>query len=283
MRRGSLSGATGSISALWESSTRTSVGCVRRPTSSRSSRSTPSSSGSGQRWTGLCPFHAEKSPSFSVNAEEGFYHCFGCKASGDAITFLREKEQLDFVGAVESLAQPCGHHAALHRARRGRGPQAPGPAVRADRAAAAAWYHDRLRTCADAAAAREYLRGRGLRRRRGRPLPDRLGARRLGPDGAVAAASRSARPRGDRAGLPEQGADGCRTSSGPGSCSRSSTSAAGSSASAGASCPTPTVPSTRTRGTTSSTTSRRSSTASTGPRPMRSTTARSSSARATPT
>ena len=54
----------------------------------------------GQRWSGLCPFHAEKTPSFSVNSEEGFYHCFGCKASGDAITFLREKEQLDFVGAV---------------------------------------------------------------------------------------------------------------------------------------------------------------------------------------
>ncbi|MTA74567.1 MAG: DNA primase, partial [Actinobacteria bacterium] len=57
----------------------------------------------GQRWTGLCPFHNEKSPSFSVNSSEGLYHCFGCKASGDAITFLREKEGLDFVGAVEML------------------------------------------------------------------------------------------------------------------------------------------------------------------------------------
>ena len=43
----------------------------------------------GRRWVGLCPFHAEKTPSFSVNAEEGFYYCFGCQASGDAISFVR--------------------------------------------------------------------------------------------------------------------------------------------------------------------------------------------------
>ena len=58
----------------------------------------------GQRWSGLCPFHAEKSPSFSVNDTDGLYHCFGCKASGDAITFVREIEHLDFPGAVEYLA-----------------------------------------------------------------------------------------------------------------------------------------------------------------------------------
>jgi len=43
----------------------------------------------GRRWSGLCPFHTEKTPSFSVNAEEGFYYCFGCHASGDAISFVR--------------------------------------------------------------------------------------------------------------------------------------------------------------------------------------------------
>ena len=53
----------------------------------------------GQRWSGLCPFHNEKSPSFSVNAQEGLYYCFGCQASGDIITFVREIEHLDFVGA----------------------------------------------------------------------------------------------------------------------------------------------------------------------------------------
>src|SRR5271170_2985991 len=63
---------------------------------------------SGQRWVGLCPFHTEKSPSFSVNAEEGFYYCFGCQASGDAITFVRETEHLDFVDAVRRLADRAG-------------------------------------------------------------------------------------------------------------------------------------------------------------------------------
>jgi len=62
----------------------------------------------GRRWQGLCPFHAEKTPSFSVNAEMGVYHCFGCKASGDAITFLREVEHLDFPEAVERLAGRSG-------------------------------------------------------------------------------------------------------------------------------------------------------------------------------
>ena len=58
----------------------------------------------GTRWQGLCPFHGENTPSFSVNYELGVYHCFGCGASGDAITFVREKENLDFAGAVEYLA-----------------------------------------------------------------------------------------------------------------------------------------------------------------------------------
>src|SRR5439155_5573698 len=58
----------------------------------------------GRRYVGLCPFHAEKSPSFSVNAEEGLYYCFGCQAKGDVITFVREIDHLDFVGAVERQA-----------------------------------------------------------------------------------------------------------------------------------------------------------------------------------
>ena len=62
----------------------------------------------GQRWVGLCPFHTEKTPSFSVNAEEGFYYCFGCQKSGDAITFVRETEHLDFVEAVRRLADRSG-------------------------------------------------------------------------------------------------------------------------------------------------------------------------------
>src|ERR1017187_1720925 len=63
---------------------------------------------SGRRWTGLCPFHGEKTPSFSVNAEEGRYYCFGCRASGDQITFVREMQHLDFVEAVRLLADRAG-------------------------------------------------------------------------------------------------------------------------------------------------------------------------------
>src|SRR5260370_41095260 len=62
----------------------------------------------GQRWMGLCPFHQEKSPSFSINPALGLYYCFGCQKSGDAITFVREVQPLDFVEAVERLAQRAG-------------------------------------------------------------------------------------------------------------------------------------------------------------------------------
>ena len=58
----------------------------------------------GGRWTGRCPFHEERTPSFSVNPVGKLYHCFGCGAGGDVITFVRETEGLDFVEAVEWLA-----------------------------------------------------------------------------------------------------------------------------------------------------------------------------------
>src|ERR1041384_5417389 len=62
----------------------------------------------GRSFTGLCPFHKEKTPSFHVNAERGFYHCFGCHASGDALKFVQETEGVDFVTAVRSLAERAG-------------------------------------------------------------------------------------------------------------------------------------------------------------------------------
>jgi DNA primase len=62
----------------------------------------------GLNYTGLCPFHNEKTPSFSVNADKQFYHCFGCQANGDAISFIREMEGVDFVGAIEQLADRIG-------------------------------------------------------------------------------------------------------------------------------------------------------------------------------
>ena len=57
---------------------------------------------------GLCPFHAEKTPSFSVSPSKGVYYCFGCGAGGDAIRFLREVEHLEFAEAVERLAKEAG-------------------------------------------------------------------------------------------------------------------------------------------------------------------------------
>jgi len=60
---------------------------------------------SGSRYTGRCPFHEERTPSFSVNPVEKLYYCFGCGKGGDLISFVRETENLDFVGAVEWLAE----------------------------------------------------------------------------------------------------------------------------------------------------------------------------------
>ena len=59
----------------------------------------------GSHWTGRCPFHEERTPSFSVNPLEKLFYCFGCGKGGDAITFVRETEALDFVEAVEWLAE----------------------------------------------------------------------------------------------------------------------------------------------------------------------------------
>src|SRR3954471_11181948 len=62
----------------------------------------------GTRLKGLCPFHNEKTPSFHVNPDNGFFKCFGCGKGGDAITFVRESEQLNFTEAVEALAKRFG-------------------------------------------------------------------------------------------------------------------------------------------------------------------------------
>ena len=62
----------------------------------------------GTRFKGLCPFHNEKTPSFTVNQEQGFFHCFGCGEHGDAIGFLQKHNGLTFVEAVEQLASQVG-------------------------------------------------------------------------------------------------------------------------------------------------------------------------------
>ncbi|MDQ6696310.1 MAG: DNA primase [Actinomycetota bacterium] len=115
----------------------------------------------GRRWVGLCPFHGEKTPSFSVNQERGLWYCFGCQAKGDVITFVRDMEHLDFVGAVEWLAARTGITLRYTDRNEGEGRKQRARLIDAMRAALD-WYHDRLLTGADAGTARRYLRERGI-------------------------------------------------------------------------------------------------------------------------
>ena len=70
--------------------------------------SVPSLKRRGRSWVGLCPFHKEKTPSFHVNPDRGFFHCFGCHESGSAIDFLMKHDGLTFPEAVRTLAERCG-------------------------------------------------------------------------------------------------------------------------------------------------------------------------------
>ncbi len=116
---------------------------------------------SGQRWVGLCPFHGEKTPSFNVNQELGLYRCWGCQVRGDVITFVREVEHLDFVGAVELLAGWAGMTLRYSDKDEGESRKRRARLVRAVEQAVD-WYHERLLSAPDAAVARKYLRERGL-------------------------------------------------------------------------------------------------------------------------
>ncbi len=112
----------------------------------------------GAAWVGLCPFHSERSPSFQVVGDRGFYHCFGCGKHGDAFTWLQEREGLSFPEALETLARQAGIDL---------------PAVR-ERSAAEVDLEARLRAALEAAQsffvgklrenprAMDYLKGRGL-------------------------------------------------------------------------------------------------------------------------
>jgi DNA primase len=115
----------------------------------------------GRQFMARCPFHGEKTPSLSINNELGVFMCFGCQARGDAITFIREIEHLDFVEAVERLAARASISLryddasfSKERQRKDRLHEAVGLAI--------AFYHERLLTADDAGAARKYLRGRGF-------------------------------------------------------------------------------------------------------------------------
>jgi DNA primase len=118
---------------------------------------------SGVRFTGLCPFHDERTPSFSVSPEKGTYYCFGCQRGGDAIRFVEETEGVDFVGAIEWLAQrfnvPLEYEEASPQVEAGRRRRERLVAVLD---AAASFYERYLWESQGAEAARAYLAGREL-------------------------------------------------------------------------------------------------------------------------
>ena len=117
----------------------------------------------GPWYMGRCPFHEERTPSFSVNAVEKFYYCFGCGAKGDLITFVRETEQLDFAGAIEWLADRFNVQIEYEETT----PQQDARRRRRERLfevldAAASFYERYLWDSQAGSLARDYLAGRGL-------------------------------------------------------------------------------------------------------------------------
>ena len=115
----------------------------------------------GRRYVGLCPFHTEKSPSFSVNAEEGLYYCFGCQASGDAITFLRNIGGLRLRRGGREAGCPSRDHDPPRRRRPDSFDREGRQALLGVIERAVAFYHDELLSHPDASRARQYLRSRG--------------------------------------------------------------------------------------------------------------------------
>ena len=116
---------------------------------------------SGRELAGRCPFHEEKTPSFTVSPQKQFYHCFGCGAHGTVIGFLMAIDRLDFREAMSDLAQRAGmtlpeETAQAHES------GTPLAALYEVLAAASAFYRKQLRHHPGAAAATEYLKGRGL-------------------------------------------------------------------------------------------------------------------------
>jgi DNA primase len=116
-----------------------------------------------QNYAGLCPFHSEKSPSFSVHATRQFYHCFGCGQSGDVFSFVQKIENLTFPEAVRAVAQKCG--IPLPKRDFSSPEEAQESRLRGKlldlHEAATVWFQDQLKS-PEGAGAREYLTGRGV-------------------------------------------------------------------------------------------------------------------------
>jgi DNA primase len=117
----------------------------------------------GHRFMGLCPFHSEKTPSFSVDSAKGFWHCFGCQEGGNVYQFVQKAENLSFPEAVEWLARKSGFQLRYEEMRPGEKRQAGIKAriIEANEQAMRFW-HDNLLESPDAVEARRYLEGRGF-------------------------------------------------------------------------------------------------------------------------
>lgn len=114
----------------------------------------------GQNYWGCCPFHNEKTPSFSVNEEKGFYHCFGCGEHGDIISFTMKSNNVDFRAAIAELAAAAGLKLPEYKPKSAAQIAAEESYI-AITARAADAYHKRLFS-PDGAAALQYIRGRGF-------------------------------------------------------------------------------------------------------------------------
>src|SRR5512143_1200673 len=99
----------------------------------------------GRNLVGLCPFHAERTGSFNVREETGRYKCFGCGAAGDVFKFVQEMEHVDFVAAVEQLAQKSGIELRYTSGGESKDRQRRKRLIEA-MTAAVEWYHQRLLT-----------------------------------------------------------------------------------------------------------------------------------------
>ena len=114
----------------------------------------------GREWRACCPFHHEKSPSFYVNDDKGFYHCFGCSAHGDAIRFLTDAQGLAFMDAVKELAAAAGLDLPAPDPKARERDERAGGLVGANEAAQR-WFAEQLQGI-EGAAARAYLAKRGV-------------------------------------------------------------------------------------------------------------------------
>ncbi len=114
----------------------------------------------GREYKANCPFHEERTPSFFVVPEKGFYTCFGCHKTGDVFSFVMEKLGLDFVEAVKHVAARSG--IAIHEVSRQREEEDPNGPLYELNAFARDWFRRQLLDSASGAAARAYLKGRGL-------------------------------------------------------------------------------------------------------------------------